>query len=176
MVDYYYYEARNGYTNDSETLRLCNRCVCNRKTNSQTINVVCNWHVHRKYAVEAPNYTKDFLPEGPVLSGQAIRTPTFRRFARIDSRESIRKKKPIFEALGEIRANRVFSPIRIEIRVSRAHSSLLSIFWKVDSQKRFFFRSENRFAENIRDSHAIPNRESIRANRPTKGLSNSCPV
>ena len=35
----------------------------------------------------------------PQLSGQTIRTPTFRRFARIDSRESIRKKKPIFEAL-----------------------------------------------------------------------------
>ena len=57
------------------------------------------------------------------LSGLAIRTPTFRRFARIDS-----QKKPIFEALGQIRANRVFSPIRIEIRVIRVQSSLLSIF------------------------------------------------
>ena len=33
--------------------------------NSQTINV-CNWHVHWKYVVEAPNYTKEFLPESPV--------------------------------------------------------------------------------------------------------------
>ena len=34
-----YYEAWNDYTNNSETVLLCNRCVCNRKTNSQTINV-----------------------------------------------------------------------------------------------------------------------------------------
>ena len=73
---------------------------------------------------------------------------------------------PIFEANGQIRANRVFSPIRIEIRVIRIHSSLLSIFWKVDSQKNGYLRSENRFAENIRGLRA--NRESIRANRPTK--------
>ena len=56
-----------------------------------------------------------------------------------DSRESIRKKMPIFEALGQIRANRVFCPIRIDIRVIRVLSSLLSIFWKVDSQKHVFF-------------------------------------
>ena len=37
-----------------------------------------------------------------ALSGPAIRTPTFRRFARIDS-----QKIPIFEALDQIRANRV---------------------------------------------------------------------
>ena len=43
------------------------------------------------------------------------------RFARIDSQ----KKTPIFEALGEIRANRVFSPIRIEIRVIPVQSSPL---------------------------------------------------
>ena len=36
-------------------------------------------------------------------------------------------------------------------------------------QKTFFFRSENRFAENIRNSRA--NRELIRANRPTLGWS-----
>ena len=75
-----------------------------------------------------------------------------------DSRESIRanrfeKRLPIFEALGQIRANRVFSPIRIEIRVIRVQSSLLSHFCKVDSQKQGFFYSK---------------RESIRANRPTK--------
>ena len=96
------------------------------------------------------------------LSGPAIRTPRFHRFARIDL-----QKKTTFEALGQIRANRVFSPIRIQIRVIRVQSSLLSIFWKVDSQKKcFFFRNENRFAENIRDLHA--KRESIRANWPTK--------
>ena len=65
---------------------------------------------------------------------------------------AIRKKKPIFEALSQIRANRVFSPIRIQIRVIRVQSSLLSIFWKVDSPNKGFFSSENRFAENIRDS------------------------
>ena len=46
------------------------------------------------------------------LSVQAMRTPTI-------SRESIRRKIPIFEALGQILANHVFSPIRIEIRVIR---------------------------------------------------------
>ena len=87
------------------------------------------------------------------LGGQAIRTPTFRRFARIDSRELIRKRIPIFEALGQICANRGFSPIRIEILVIRVKSSLLSHFWKGDSQKKGFF---------------LAKRESIRANRPTK--------
>ena len=51
-----------------------------------------------------------------------------RRFAHqrfADSRESIhanrfeKQKKTNFEALGQIRANRVFSPIRILIRVIR---------------------------------------------------------
>ena len=46
------------------------------------------------------------------------------RFARIDSQ----KKTSIFEALGQIRANRVFPPIQIQIRVIRGRSSLLSIF------------------------------------------------
>ena len=78
------------------------------------------------------------------FSAQAIRTPTFCRFARIDSHKPIptpkkNKKKPIFEALGHIRANRVFSPIRIQIRVICVQSSLLSIFWKVDSQKKKAF-------------------------------------
>ena len=84
------------------------------------------------------------------------------RFA--DSRESIRKKKPIFEALGQIRANRVFSPIRIEIRVIRVQSLPLSHFFEGRFAKRRFFRSENRFAENI----ARESRIAIRANRPTK--------
>ena len=61
-----------------------------------------------------------------------------RRFAHqlfADSRESFflridsQKKMPILEALGQIRANRVFSRIRIQIRVIRVQSSLLSIFW-----------------------------------------------
>ena len=80
------------------------------------------------------------------------------RFA--DSRESIRanrfvkKKKKKFEALGQIRANRVFSPIRIEIRVLRVQSSLLSPFLEGRfARKRFF--------------------ESIRANRPTNMLNPS---
>ena len=67
-----------------------------------------------------------------------------RRFAHqrfADSRESIRKKEPIFEALGQISANHVVSPIRIRIRVIRVQSSLLSIFWKVNSQNKEFFDS-----------------------------------
>ena len=76
-----------------------------------------------------------------------------KRFAHqcfADSHELIRQNIHIFEALGQIRANRVFSPIRIEIRVIRVLSSLLSIFWKADSQKKTFAK-----------------RESIRPNRPT---------
>ena len=130
-----YYEARNDYTNKSETILLCNRYVCaigklsgvdkmmfskkvvlaagtktgtrvhsdvprneNRnegtfacsprtktatrvrspqppfyetillspsEISSQTIHV-CNWHVHRKYLMEAPKSHKDFLPESRV--------------------------------------------------------------------------------------------------------------
>ena len=52
-----YYEARNDYTNNSETFLLCNRCACNWKINSQTIHV-CNWRVHRKCLTKAPNYIK----------------------------------------------------------------------------------------------------------------------
>ena len=46
----------------------------------------------------------------------SCRAQVDQRFA--DSRESI-PSIPIIEALGQIRANRVFSPIRIEIRVIR---------------------------------------------------------
>ena len=78
-----------------------------------------------------------------------------RRFARqrfADSRESIRKKMLIFEALGQIRANRVFSPIYIEIRVICVQSSLaIPFFGRSIPQKNVFFSK----------------RESIRANRPT---------
>ena len=64
------------------------------------------------------------------------------RFA--DSRELIRKKMSIFEALGQIRANRLFSPIRIEIRVIRVQSSLLSQFLEGRSpKKRFFSKRES---------------------------------
>ena len=38
------YEARNAYTKNSETILQCNRCVRNRKINSQTITV-CKGHV-----------------------------------------------------------------------------------------------------------------------------------
>ena len=95
------------------------------------------------------------------LSGQAIRTPTFRRFARISSQN----KMPIFEALGQIRTNRVFSPIRIAIRVIRVQSRCYPLSGR-SIRKKTAFSSENRFAENI---FAIRvRRESIRANRPTK--------
>ena len=73
------------------------------------------------------------------LSGQAIHTPTFRRFARIDS-----KKMPIVEALRQIRANRVFSSIRIELRVVRVQSTLLSHFLEGRFAKmRFFSKRES---------------------------------
>ena len=106
---------------------------------------------------------------------QRVQNLVGRRFAHqrfADSRESIRRKIPIFEALRQIRANHVFSLIRIEIRVIRVQSSLLSHFLEGRFAKtRFFFRRENRFAENIRNSSA--NHESIRANRPTKVRNNS---
>ena len=57
-------------------------------------------------------------------------------------------KKTIFEALAQIRANRVFSPIRIEIRTIRVKSSLLSHFLEGRFAKKglFFTRIANRFA------------------------------
>ena len=87
------------------------------------------------------------------------------RFA--DSRESIRRKMAIFEALGQIRANRVFSPIRIESRVICVQSlAAIPIFGRSNSQRGgFFFETRIDSQENIRDSRA--NHESIRANRPT---------
>ena len=42
-----YYEARKDYTNNSETILLCNRCACNWKINSQTINM-CNCQKFRQ--------------------------------------------------------------------------------------------------------------------------------
>ena len=75
------------------------------------------------------------------------------RFA--DSRKSIRanrfaKKYTLicffFAALSQIRANRVFSPIRIEICVICTQSSLLSHF--LEGRFAIFFQSEKRFAEN----------------------------
>ena len=74
-----------------------------------------------------------------TLSGQAIRTPTFCRFARMDSRESIRRKQPIFKALGQIRANRVFYPIRIEIRVIRVQSRCYPFSGRSIRKKKFVF-------------------------------------
>ena len=53
-----------------------------------------------------------------------------------DSRESIRKKRPKFLALGQIRANRVFSPIRIAIRIQ---SLLLPLFLEGRFAKETFF-------------------------------------
>ena len=41
-----YYKARNYYTNNSETILLCNRCVCNWKINSKRI-LLCNWHLQK---------------------------------------------------------------------------------------------------------------------------------
>ena len=52
---------------------------------------------------------------------------------------------PIFEALGQIRANRVFSPIRVEIRAIRVQSCFLEgrcanggfFEARIDSQKNY---------------------------------------
>ena len=41
-----YYEARNDYTNNSETILLCNRCGCNWKINSQRM-LLCKWRLQR---------------------------------------------------------------------------------------------------------------------------------
>ena len=89
---------------------------------------------------------------------QSVALLVGRRFAHqrfADSRESTRRKIPIFEALGQIRANRVFSPIRIEILVIRVQSSLLSHLKKI-------------FGRSIHEKEVFSKRESIRANRPTK--------
>ena len=97
------------------------------------------------------NEINSLIPPRKIVSLQSIWILVGRRFARqhfADSREPIRKKEPIFEALGQVRANRGLSPIRIQIRVIRVQFSLLSIFWKVNSQNKGSFRSENRFAEN----------------------------
>ena len=60
-----YVEARNQQlTNNSKTILLYNRCACNWKINSKTIN----WRVHRKHLMisRRPNYTSEFLPKSPV--------------------------------------------------------------------------------------------------------------
>ena len=41
-----YYEARNDYTNYSETFLLCNRCVCSWKINCQRI-LLCKWRLQK---------------------------------------------------------------------------------------------------------------------------------
>ena len=97
------------------------------------------------------------LKNGEDLSGQAIRTPTF-----ADSHESIdSQERPIFEALGQIHANGVLSPIRIEIRVIRTLSSLLSIFWNFESQNKLFFSKR----ESIRRDQGRKNHDSHRRDR-----------
>ena len=47
-----YYEARNDYTNNSETTLLCNRCVCNWKLIPREF--FCVIGVYRQYHMEAP--------------------------------------------------------------------------------------------------------------------------
>ena len=56
----HYYEARNDYTNNSGTILLCNRCVRNRKTNSQTI-LVCNWRL-QKVPPGCARITNEIIP------------------------------------------------------------------------------------------------------------------
>ena len=74
--------------------------------------------------------------------GVRVRNLVGRRFAHqriADSRESIRKRCLFFEALGPTRMNRVFSPIRIEIRGIRVQSSPPSHFLEGQlAETRFF--------------------------------------
>ena len=84
-----------------------------------------------------------------VLLGVSLVGRRFTHQGFAASRGSIRKRIPILDALGQIRANRVFSPIRIEICAIRVQSSLLSHVSEGRFAKKeviFFFRSENRFA------------------------------
>ena len=59
------------------------------------------------------------------------------------SKKARKRRSGIFEALGQIRANRVFSPIRIDIRVIRVQSSLLSHFLdgRFAKKKEVFFEA-----------------------------------
>ena len=52
-----YYEARNDFTNNSETILLCNTCLN-----------ACKWHVHRKYLIEAPELHKIMLARKPSVT------------------------------------------------------------------------------------------------------------
>ena len=94
-------------------------------------------------------------PKQCNLSGQAIHTPTFRRFARIDSQE-----KPILNHLAR------FAQIASKTLLSDSHSNsrdsrpILAAIHFLEGRfaKKGSFRSENQFAENIRDSTRIANR------------------
>ena len=44
-----------------------NRCACNWSKNSQRI-LVCNWDVHRKYLVEAPELHKTIPAKKPCVT------------------------------------------------------------------------------------------------------------
>ena len=63
--------------------------------------------------------------QGTFLVGKRF---ALQRFA--DSRESIRIKIPLLEALGQIRANRVFPPIRIWNSRGSSNPRCYPIFWK----------------------------------------------
>ena len=65
MIPRVYSEARNDYTNNSETILLRNRCVC---VIGKLIprECFCVIGVYRKYHMEAPNYTNEVLPASSV--------------------------------------------------------------------------------------------------------------
>ena len=62
-----YYEARHEYTNNSETILLCNRCACNRKMNSHRI-LVCTWRADRKYLIEGAQLHKRIPARKPCVT------------------------------------------------------------------------------------------------------------
>ena len=87
---------------------------------------------------------------GPAIrtSGPAIRTPTFRRFARIDS-----QKETCFSGTWpDSREPCLLSGSHANSRDSRTVLAAIH-FWRADSQ-----------------NNGLKKRESIRANRPTKVL------
>ena len=61
-----YNEALNDYTNNSETILLCNRCACNWEIDSQTINV-CSWQRSQKVPYEGAELHKRIPARKPSV-------------------------------------------------------------------------------------------------------------
>ena len=97
-----------------------------------------------------------------------VKERSVHRFARIDSRESIHKKKLIFGSTWpDSRGSCLLSDSHSNSRDSRPVLAAIHFLEGRFAKTRFFFFSKREtIRRDIRDSRA--NRESIRANRPTK--------